>query len=175
MSHIRLTQVLIHNNPSSFNSPFIFDISFECVSPIKEALSTIFDIQSILISKYVLSKIDLEWKVIYVGSADNEKNDQVLDSILLGPVAVGQNQFVFEVDPPDANKIPKDDLLGVTVVFLICAYKGEDFIRVGYYVNNDYFEQELKDNPPETPDLSKIQRNVMDDKPVVTGFPIQWN
>ncbi|EAL64594.1 hypothetical protein ACTFIW_002040 [Dictyostelium discoideum] len=154
MSHIRLTQVLIHNNPSSFNSPFIFDISFECVSPIKE---------------------DLEWKVIYVGSADNEKNDQVLDSILLGPVAVGQNQFVFEVDPPDANKIPKDDLLGVTVVFLICAYKGEDFIRVGYYVNNDYFEQELKDNPPETPDLSKIQRNVMDDKPVVTGFPIQWN
>ncbi|KAK5580653.1 hypothetical protein RB653_000676 [Dictyostelium firmibasis] len=154
MSHIRLTQVLIHNNPSSFNSPFIFDISFECVSPIKE---------------------DLEWKVIYVGSAANEKNDQVLDSILLGPVAVGQNQFVFEVDPPDANKIPKDDLLGVTVVFLICAYKGEDFIRVGYYVNNDYFEQELKDNPPETPDLSKIQRNVMDDKPVVTGFPIQWN
>ncbi|KAF2073737.1 hypothetical protein CYY_004939 [Polysphondylium violaceum] len=154
MSHIRLTQVLLHNNPSTFNTPFIFDISFECVSPIKE---------------------DLEWKVVYVGSADSEKNDQVLDSILLGPVSIGQNQFVFEVDPPDHNKIPKDDLLGVTVVFLFCAYKGEDFIRVGYYVSNEYVEQELKDNPPETPILSKIVRNVLDDKPVVTGFPIQWD
>ncbi|EGC39160.1 hypothetical protein DICPUDRAFT_27423 [Dictyostelium purpureum] len=154
MSHIRLTQVLIHNNPSTFDSPFIFDISFECISPIKE---------------------DLEWKVLYVGSADTEKNDQILDSILLGPVSVGQNQFVFEVDPPDQNRIPKDDLLGVTVVFLICAYKGEDFIRVGYYVNNEYSDPELRDNPPETPILSKITRSVMDDKPAVTGFPIQWD
>ncbi|EGG20087.1 anti-silencing protein 1 [Cavenderia fasciculata] len=154
MSHIRLTQVLIHNNPSTFLSPLIFDISFECVSPIKD---------------------DLEWKVVYVGSADSEKNDQQLDSILLGPVTVGNNQFVFEVDPPDHTRIPKDDLLGVTVVFLVCAYKGEDFIRVGYYVSNEYEDQEMRDNPPETPDLSKMSRNILAEKPVVTSFPIQWD
>eukprot|EP01132_Coremiostelium_polycephalum_P004972 gene4972-6193_t len=158
MSHIRLTQVLIHNNPSSFNSPFIFDITFECVHPIKD---------------------DLEWKVIYVGSAESEKNDQVLDTVLLGPVSVGNNQFVFEVDPPDSNRIPKDDLIGVTLVFLICLYKGEEFIRVGYYVNNEYMDQEMRDNlnilPSENVDVSKIVRNVLADKPVVTPFPIQWD
>ncbi|KYQ90296.1 anti-silencing protein 1 [Tieghemostelium lacteum] len=154
MSHIRLTQVLIHNNPSTFDSPFIFDISFECINPIKE---------------------DLEWKVVYVGSAGSEKNDQLLDSVLLGPVALGQNQFVFEVDPPDHSRIPKDDLLGVTILFLLCAYKGEDFISVGYYVNNEYLDPELNNNPPEVPILSKISRNILTDKPVVTGYPIQWD
>ncbi|EFA78069.1 anti-silencing protein 1 [Heterostelium album PN500] len=124
MSHIKLTQVLIHNNPANFDTPLIFDISFECISPIKE---------------------ELEWKVVYVGSADSEKNDQLLDSILLDPVSVGTYQFVFEVDPPDSSRIPKDDLLGVTVVFLICAYKGRDFIRLGYYVSNSYCDQELID------------------------------
>eukprot|EP01133_Synstelium_polycarpum_P004301 gene4301-5024_t len=88
---------------------------------------------------------------------------------------MGSNQFVFEVDPPDYNRIPKDDLLGVTVVFLMCAYKGEDFIRVGYYVSNEYADPEMINNPPETPDVTKITRNILAEKPVVTGFPIQWD
>lgn len=40
---------------------------------------------------------DLEWKLTYVGSADSEKHDQVLDSVLVGPVAAGQFRFVFQV------------------------------------------------------------------------------
>ena len=45
---------------------------------------------------------DLEWKIIYVGSANTEQHDQVLESILVGPVPVGVNKFVFEVclSPP---------------------------------------------------------------------------
>lgn len=41
--------------------------------------------------------VDLEWKVVYVGSAYNSSLDQTLDSILVGPVPVGRHQFVFEV------------------------------------------------------------------------------
>jgi histone chaperone ASF1 len=40
---------------------------------------------------------DLEWKLIYVGSAEDEKYDQVLESVLVGPVNVGNYRFVFQV------------------------------------------------------------------------------
>ena len=42
---------------------------------------------------------DLEWKLIYVGSAESEKYDQVLDSVLVGPVYPGSYRFVFQVKP----------------------------------------------------------------------------
>ena len=43
------------------------------------------------------SVADLEWKLIYVGSAESEEYDQVLDSVLVGPVYPGQYRFVFQV------------------------------------------------------------------------------
>lgn len=42
---------------------------------------------------------DLEWKLIYVGSAESEEYDQVLDSVLVGPVYPGQYRFVFQACP----------------------------------------------------------------------------
>lgn len=41
--------------------------------------------------------IDLEWKIIYVGSAESEEYDQTLDSVLVGPVPAGRHMFVFQV------------------------------------------------------------------------------
>ena len=43
-----------------------------------------------------------------------------------------------QADAPDPAKIPEGSLLGVTVVMLTCSYKEAEFIRVGYYVNNEY-------------------------------------
>lgn len=40
---------------------------------------------------------DLEWKLTYVGSAETEAHDQVLDSVLVGPVPEGRHMFVFSV------------------------------------------------------------------------------
>lgn len=40
---------------------------------------------------------DLEWKIIYVGSAESEEFDQILDSVLVGPVPAGRHMFVFQV------------------------------------------------------------------------------
>jgi histone chaperone ASF1 len=35
--------------------------------------------------------------MIYVGSAESAEYDQVLDSIMVGPIPVGINKFVFSV------------------------------------------------------------------------------
>jgi len=40
---------------------------------------------------------DLEWKLIYVGSAEDENYDQQLESVLVGPVNVGTYRFVLQV------------------------------------------------------------------------------
>lgn len=100
--------------------------------------------------------IDLEWKLIYVGSAYQQDLDQTLDTILVGPVPVGRHQFLFEADPPKTSLIPDDDVVGVTVVLIKCFYKGREFIRVGYYLNNEYTEEELKENPPSEPNFKKV-------------------
>lgn len=46
---------------------------------------------------FLLFFVDLEWKIIYVGSAESEEYDQVLDSVLVGPVPAGRHMFVFQV------------------------------------------------------------------------------
>lgn len=43
------------------------------------------------------SCVDLEWKLIYVGSAEDETYDQLLESVLVGPVNVGNYRFVLQV------------------------------------------------------------------------------
>jgi ASF1 like histone chaperone len=76
--------------------------------------------------------------VLYVGSAHDSHQDQVLDEILVGPVPVGLNKFVLQADPPDPAKLPPDEVLGVTVVLVTCSYREKEFVRVGFYVNNEY-------------------------------------
>ncbi|CAG8774642.1 1203_t:CDS:1, partial [Racocetra fulgida] len=41
------------------------------------------------------------------------------------------------------------ELLDVTVIIITCSYNDQEFVRVGYYVNNEYIEEELRENPPE--------------------------
>ena len=54
------------------------------------------------------------------------------------------------------------DILGVTAVMITCSYHQQEFVRVGYFVHNDYESAELRETPPEKPDMSqKISRNIM--------------
>ncbi|KAL2151320.1 hypothetical protein VTH82DRAFT_6418 [Thermothelomyces myriococcoides] len=154
MSVVSLLGVNVINNPAKFTDKFEFEITFECLEPLQK---------------------DLEWKLTYVGSAQSDQYDQELDSLLVGPIPVGINKFVFEADPPDTKRIPIDELLGVTVILLTCAYDGREFVRVGYYVNNEYESEEMRDNPPAKPEIDKIRRNVLANKPRVTRFAIKWD
>lgn len=107
------------------------------------------------------------------GLCESEEFDQTLDTVLVGPLKGGKHKFVFQAEPPDVSRIPLQDAVGVTVVLLTCGYKNQEFIRVGYYVNNEY-GTELKENPPTTPDYEKLQRNILATCPRVTRFRIDW-
>ena len=63
----------------------------------------------------------------------------------------------------------------MTVVLIVCSYSDQEFVRVGYYVNNEYDDPELRENPPEKVDLSKVSRNILSEKPRVTRVPIRWD
>lgn len=56
-------------------------------------------------------------------------------------------------------RIPREDVVGVTVVLLTCSYRQQEFIRVGYYVNNEYMDPEIRENPPQEPDFDKVFSN----------------
>lgn len=137
------------NNPSTYFEPFQFEITFEVISALAE---------------------DIEFKVVYVGSAEGPENDQILESVMVGPVPVGVSKFVLEAPPPNLELIPQSDIVGLTVMLLSCSYLEKEFIRVGYYVNNDYSSEELRENPPMKPDLSQIQRHILAEKPRVVDI-----
>ena len=59
MAKVHVCNVVVLDNPSQFNNPFQFEITFECIEDLPE---------------------DLEWKIIYVGSAESEEFDQVIDN-----------------------------------------------------------------------------------------------
>lgn len=79
MAKVYITNVVVLDNPTNFLNPLQFELTFECIEELKE---------------------DLEWKMIYVGSAESEQYDQVLDTIYVGPVPEGRHIFVFQADPP---------------------------------------------------------------------------
>eukprot|EP00536_Pseudo-nitzschia_multiseries_P015451 jgi/Psemu1/320863/estExt_fgenesh1_pm.C_8900001 len=178
MALVNVVNMVVLDNPTCFTSPFQFEITFECLQELDD---------------------DLEWKVLYVGSAQDAAKDQILDEILVGPVPVGVNKFVLQADAPDPSQLAQDDLLGVTVVLVTCSYKEREFVRVGYYVNNEYHDpnsiatttatatisqtasgsqtQTEEAAPPVVPNpvpLDRIQRQILADKPRVTKFPISW-
>lgn len=104
----------------------------------------------------------------------SSEHDQELDSLLVGPVPRGVNKFVFQADPPDLSRIPNSEIIGVTVILLTCSYDGREFVRVGYYVNNEYTDETLQENPPSKPVIEQIRRNILAEKPRVTRFAIKW-
>ena len=58
---------------------------------------------------------------MYVGSAESEEYDQVLDSVLVGPVPAGRHMFVFQVF---------SKFRYLTVVF-ICTFSEINILNIG--------------------------------------------
>jgi histone chaperone ASF1 len=117
---------------------------------------------------------DLEWKLIYVSSPGNEELDQELDDCLVGPVPVGVNSFEFEGLAPDPSKIPTEDVLGVAALILTGSYRDQEFVRVGYYQNTEYDNEEMKAAPPDKIQFDRLVRDIST-KLRVTRFQIKWS
>ncbi len=129
-----------------------------------------------------------------MGKAEDSKSDIVLDEILVGPVPVGMNKFLLQADAPtvgggrassSCRRLDEDHVLGVTVVLVTCSFREREFVRVGYYVNNEYTGEYADGSgggehgggappPPKPLDLNLVTRQILADKPRVTKFPIPW-
>ncbi|KAI0060177.1 histone chaperone [Artomyces pyxidatus] len=152
MSIVTIRNVEFLNNPARFLDPYHFRVTFECISALKD---------------------DLEWRLIYVSSPGNEELDQELDDCLVGPVPVGVNAFEFEGSPPSPSKIPPEDVLGVAALILTGSYNDQEFVRVGYYQNTEYDNEEMKATPPSRIQFESLVRDISA-KPRVTRFQIKW-
>lgn len=158
------------NNPARFLDPYKFRVTFECIAPLKDGKD------ATLMPPHLPTDTapDLEWRLIYVSSPGNEELDQELDDCLVGPVPVGINSFDFEGIPPDPSKIPPEDVLGVAALILTGSYKDQEFVRVGYYQNTEYDNEEMKETPPQKIVFERLVRD-MNTKPRVTRFQIKWS
>ena len=69
---------------------------------------------------------------------------------MVGPVTVGINRFVLQLNAPDPSptRIANKDLLGVTVILITFAFMDHKFVQIGYYVNNEYSEVYDPEHPP---------------------------
>lgn len=89
----------------------------------------------------------------------------------VGPIPAGINAFDFQAPAPAHHLLPSqehEEILGVTVIIITASYRDKEFVRVGYYVNTYYEEEEYKETPPTVVDWAKLHRNVLIEKPKVT-------
>jgi histone chaperone ASF1 len=87
MALVNVTNVILENPESPFLSSIKFNITFECMRELPDSI---------------------DWKLVYIGSAKDEKYDQVLDEFEMGPLSAGVMQFNIEADPPNHHLIPAD-------------------------------------------------------------------
>lgn len=153
MALVNIVDVQVLDNPTAFTNPFQFEVTFECIQELQD---------------------DLEWKVVYVGNAEDASGDQLLEEVMVGPVVTGINRFVLQTDAPNPRVISNGDLIGVTVILITCSYMENKFVQIGYYVNNEYAEPFEPENYPNPVIIGKLNRNILANEPRVTRFAIDW-
>ena len=146
---ISIDKVTVVKPKGFFNDEIVFDIEFECTSPI---------------SDYI------KWEVTYCGSAISHDYDQILTTAFVGPIEVGMNRFVLVAKPPKIEQIPFDELV-LSVIMLSAYYKDQEFIRIGHFVSND-IPQEAQS--VDQLDVSTIERSFDVEKPTVHISQINW-
>jgi hypothetical protein len=89
------------------------------------------------------------------------------------------------LQPRIPNRSPLRTLSGwpyerlTKVVLLSVTYRDKQFIRVGYLVNNDYTDEQMRLEPPAIPDPKQLVRSICHDKPRVrlvnAGYPVSYS
>jgi histone chaperone ASF1 len=118
---------------------------------------------------------DLEWKLVYVGSAKSNDHDQVLDSIDIGPLSPSTVKFIFDAPPPDLKLVPPEDIFEVSCIYFSVSYRDQEFVRIGYYMRHEYDCEELQNEPPAELDIRRVRRVIDMENPHVTRYQIKWD
>lgn len=85
-SRVNVCSVNILDNPAPFGSEFKLEITFEVFENLPHGM----------LQHRLHPCLDLEWELVYVGSPESSTHDQILDSVLVGPVPEGRHKFVFQ-------------------------------------------------------------------------------
>ena len=83
---VRVVNVNVLDNPTSLTNPFQFEIIFESSRDLLDGTHAV-----------VQWGVDLEWKLTYVGDHRTVEGDQVLDSVMIGPISRGTHKFCLQV------------------------------------------------------------------------------
>jgi len=154
MSLLAITNVEVLNPVTPFQELMNFKISINCLQHLPG---------------------ELEWNLIWVGSSDSSEYDQIIDSVSVGPIPPGNHEFEFYAENPiDPSRIREGELIGPTVVLINACYNQQEFVRVGYYVNVFYDNQEMQEEPPAVVQINKLQKEILHSEPRVTRFKINW-
>ncbi|CAD8042923.1 unnamed protein product [Paramecium primaurelia] len=154
MALINITNIVFDQDTALFNSPIQMQITFDVMRQLDE---------------------EIEWKLIYIGSPNSDKYDQVLEQFSMPPLQQGTMQFTLMSSGPNFELIPsKDDLFGASAIILSVKYRKQEFFRVGYYVYNTYLEPELIENDPPQVLIDRVYRQINTQAPRVTRINIDW-
>lgn len=171
MSAINVLNVrYLNSNPCSATQPLGFEICMECTCHLEAK--------------------EVEWSITYVGSGQDSKYDQLLDTVEVETV-MATMKFVFEAPAPNLFLVPKDDQLDNSAIIIAARYKGKEFCRVGYYMRHEYpieFVNSLRPQgdglsevvEPELPcgenlNIQILLRLVDVENPRVTHYLIDWD
>jgi histone chaperone ASF1 len=160
----------LNNNPCSSTSPFEFEIAMECISQLEAR--------------------EVEWTMTYIGSAQDNKHDQLLDTVEV-ETQIATMKFVFEAPAPNLFLVPREDQLDNSAVILSARYRGREFCRVGYYMRHEYTPEFVDSLRPPTDGLTEVvepelpcgeklnlqflMRVVDVENPRVTHYLIDWD
>ncbi|KAL3090842.1 hypothetical protein niasHS_007217 [Heterodera schachtii] len=153
-SRINVVSVQLLENPATPSDHIKLEIVFEIFENIKE---------------------DVEWELVFVGTDGREEHDQVLDSVLIGPIQEGRHKFLFEAPPPQIHNLRPEDFMDVTLLLLKCKYREQLFMKIGWFVTHTYTDPELVENPPSQPLIEKLKRTIVGEDVRVTSYPIKWD
>ena len=152
---VQLSEIeLLGSNPGHFGESLKWRMRVEVLDNLTEPLSVSF---------------------VWVGSSRSSQFDQVLDSFDVGPFVIGSAEFQLECDPPQLALIPPTDVVGLTVLLISFQYRGAEFLRVGYYTQVAYFDDQLNNSQPPVHDVTQLGRFLAMTQPAVTAVPIAWD
>lgn len=65
---------------------------------------------------------------------------------------------LLKAEAPKVETLTEEDLIETNALLLKVRYNGQMFVKVGWVIGKEYTDPETAENPPETPDPSKLLR-----------------
>lgn len=119
---------------------------------------------------------ELEFKIVYVGSAESPAFDQLLEDVMISVKSEGNMSFEVAAEGPDYKQIPSvNDLLGMSAIIIVGLFKNNEFFRCSFFVNNTYTEELTEEFNEKNFNIEKVKREIITEKPRVILTEIDWS